>query len=44
MFCVYHGRTEATGKERVVFIDRMEAKGGKINIFGPTTKAQSLPF
>ncbi|MFN0256691.1 glycoside hydrolase family 43 protein [Pedobacter ureilyticus] len=44
MFCVYHGRTEASGKERVVFIDRMEAKGGKIIIFGPTTEAQSLPL
>src|SRR5690606_24733693 len=24
MFCVYHGRTAATGDERVVFIDRMK--------------------
>lgn len=44
MFCVYHGRTQATGKERVVFIDRMEAKNGKITISGPTTSAQALPL
>ena len=43
MFCVYHGRTTATGAERVVFIDRMEVKNGKIIVHGPTTKAQKLP-
>jgi len=42
MFCVYHGRTKATGKERVVFVDRMEAKNGKITVFGPTTNPQSF--
>jgi hypothetical protein len=43
MFCVYHGRTAATGDERVVFIDRMKVKAGKITIVGPTTSAQKLP-
>lgn len=43
MFCVYHGRTLATGEERVVFIDRMTVKDGKITIEGPTTKAQKMP-
>lgn len=43
MFCVYHARTTKTGNERVVFIDRMEVKGGKIKVFGPTTTPQKLP-
>lgn len=43
MFCVYHGRTLATGEERVVFIDRMKVKDGKIIIDGPTTEAQKMP-
>ena len=43
MFCVYHARTTKTGDERVVFIDRMEVKGGKIIIHGPTTIPQRLP-
>lgn len=43
MFCVYHGRTTATGDERVVFIDRMEVKNGKITVHGPTTTPQKLP-
>ncbi len=43
MFCVYHGRTAKTGDERVVFIDRMEVKNGKITVFGPTTTRQKLP-
>ncbi len=43
MFCVYHGRTTKTGDQRVVFIDRMEVKNGKITIAGPTTKPQNLP-
>lgn len=41
MFCVYHARTESTGKERLVFIDRMSVKGGKISVIGPTIGAQS---
>jgi len=43
MFCVYHGRTTATGNERVVFIDRMKVEGGKIIVYGPTTSPQQLP-
>lgn len=43
MFCVYHGRTRATGEERVVFIDRMEVENGKIVVHGPTTTPQKLP-
>ncbi len=43
LFCVYHGRTAKTGDERVVFIDRMQVKGGKITIAGPTTTPQPLP-
>jgi len=43
MFCVYHGRTVATGDERVVFIDRMIVKDGIITISGPTTTPQKMP-
>ena len=44
MFCVYHGRTTATGDERVVFIDRMKIlANGKLVVEGPTTKPQPLP-
>ena len=43
MFCVYHGRTAKTGDERVVFIDRMKVKNGKITITGPTTTPQKMP-
>ena len=43
MFCVYHGRTTQTGEERVVFIDRMEVKEGKVTVFGPTTAPQPVP-
>ncbi|MDO1449466.1 glycoside hydrolase family 43 protein [Rhodocytophaga aerolata] len=43
MFCVYHGRTAKTGEERVVFIDRMQVKNGKLTISGPTTTPQKLP-
>ena len=43
MFCVYHGRTSKTGDERVVFIDRMQVKNGKIYVAGPTTTPQKLP-
>lgn len=43
MFCVYHGRTAATGDERVVFIDRMKVNNGKITVYGPTTTPQQLP-
>lgn len=39
MLCVYHGRTEATGHQRLVFIDKMEIdKEGKLIVHGPTLK------
>ncbi len=38
MLCVYHGYTSETGKNRVVFIDRMEVTDdGKLVVHGPTT-------
>jgi len=38
MLCVYHGRTEITGDERVVFIDPMEIEDdGRLVVHGPTT-------
>jgi GH43 family beta-xylosidase len=43
MFCVYHGRTTATGDERVVFIDRMKVEGQRLTVFGPTTSPQVIP-
>jgi len=43
MFCIYHGRTAATGDERVVFIDRMNVSNGKITVNGPTTTPQKVP-
>ena len=44
MFCVYHGRTSATGNERVVFIDRMTIdKNGVLKVLGPTTSPQPAP-
>lgn len=32
MYCVYHGRTFATGHDRVVFISEIEAKDGKLAV------------
>ena len=44
MFCVYHGRTTATGDDRVVFVDRMKIlDDGRLVVYGPTTKPQPLP-
>ena len=43
MFCIYHARTNATGNDRVVFIDRMTVKDGKITVNGPGTAPQALP-
>ncbi len=38
MLCVYHGYTSRTGKNRVVFIDRMDIlEGGRLVVHGPTT-------
>ena len=45
MFCVYHGRTTATGDERVVFIDRMfVSRDGKLVVKGPNTNPQPVPI
>lgn len=40
LFCVYHGRTAATGDERVVFIDRMSIRDGRLTVDGPTERRQ----
>ncbi|MDD4777344.1 MAG: glycoside hydrolase family 43 protein [Fermentimonas sp.] len=38
MYCVYHGRTEKTGGERVVFIDEMRIDDqGRLIVDGPST-------
>lgn len=43
MYCVYHGRTEKTGDERVVFIDRMGIDDkGLLYVEGPTTTEQKI--
>lgn len=43
MLCVYHGRTQKTGEQRVVFIDRMEVQeDGRLVVHGPTTETQTL--
>lgn len=43
MYTVYHGRTEATGEDRVVFIDKMEmSPEGKLIVHGPTTTQQVI--
>ena len=39
MLCVYHGRTQETGNDRVVFIDEMKIDdNGILIVDGPTTK------
>ena len=46
MLCVYHGRTNKSGENRVVFIDEMEIlEDGKLIVNGPTTaeKSSELP-
>ena len=43
MYCIYHGRTKATGDERVVFMDKMEITGdGRLMVNGPTTAPQQF--
>ncbi len=43
MYCVYHGRTEKTGEERLVFIDKMGIDdNGNLYVEGPTTTEQKL--
>ncbi|WP_082161563.1 glycoside hydrolase family 43 protein [Rufibacter radiotolerans] len=45
MYCVYHGRTTATGKDRVVFIDPMKIqKDGKLVVEGPSTTPKTTPL
>ncbi|RYU91004.1 glycoside hydrolase [Mucilaginibacter terrigena] len=45
MYCVYHGRTKASGDERVVFIDRMTINNqGVLQLAGPTTTNQPYPL
>ncbi|WP_210489041.1 glycoside hydrolase family 43 protein [Rufibacter aurantiacus] len=45
MFCVYHGRTKATGDERVVFIDPMKIqKDGRLVVEGPSTSPKPMPL
>lgn len=44
IFCVYHGRTTATGQERVVFIDEMEiGQEGQLIVHGPSTHEKPIP-
>ncbi len=43
MYCVYHGRTEKTGNERVVFIDEMMIdENGVLTVDGPSTTPKAL--
>lgn len=44
IYCVYHGRTTATGEERVVFIDEMEIKdNGQLFVHVPSTTEKPIP-
>ena len=39
MYCVYHGYTQNTGRELVVFIDKMGIdENGKLYVEGPTAE------
>lgn len=39
MYCVYHGYTQKTGSERVVFIDKMGIdENGKLYVDGPNAE------
>ncbi|MDY9920121.1 MAG: glycoside hydrolase family 43 protein [Proteiniphilum sp.] len=43
MYCVYHGRTQKTGDERVVFIDEMNIdENGVLTVDGPSTSSKEL--
>lgn len=43
MLCVYHGRTQKTGKQRMVFVDPMEVQeDGSLVVHGPTTDEQTI--
>lgn len=44
-YTVYHGRTTASGDQRVVFLDEIEVKeDGTLVVNGPTTTPQPLPL
>ena len=44
MMCLYAGRTKATGKDRVLLMDRMEIrKDGTLVVHGPTSGPQPVP-
>lgn len=43
MLCVYHARTQKTGENRVVFIDKIEIQeDGTLTVHGPTTTKESI--
>ena len=43
LYCVYHGRTETTGDERMLFIDPAEIQpDGKLVVHGPNTGSQQI--
>lgn len=45
IYCVYHGRTNATGDQRVVFIDEMKIlDNGKLVVDGPSTSPRPMPL
>lgn len=45
IYCVYHGRTNATGDQRVVFIDEMKIlDNGKLVVDGPSTTPRPVPL
>lgn len=45
IYCVYHGRTKATGDQRVVFIDEMKIlDNGKLVVYGPSTTPKPMPL
>lgn len=45
IYCVYHGRTKATGDQRVVFIDQMRIlDNGRLVVEGPSTTPKPMPL
>ena len=45
LYCVYHGRTETTGDERMVFIDPIDIQpDGKLVVHGPNTDLQKITY
>ncbi|NJY62119.1 family 43 glycosylhydrolase [Salinimicrobium sp. CDJ15-81-2] len=45
IYCIYHGRTRASGQERVVFIDRLKIlDDGTLIVEGPTTTPVPKPI